>query len=521
MNGVLNRVDVCILGGGLAGQTLARQLRQRAPSLDIVVLEHRRHPFPEGAHKVGESTVEIASAYLAGTLGLEAHLREAHLPKFGLRMFLRGETPISDDLACYDEIGVSRVLPIPTYQIDRGRLENHLTMLNRQAGVSVLDGTTIRSVSTSVRTHLVTLRSDAGESTIQARYLVDATGRRAFLRSQTGLSRAVRHRNHAIWLRVEGALDIDRWSNDAQWAARCHGKSRRLSTNHFTGPGYWVWLIPLASGCTSVGLVFDPTLVDLDEVNSHAGLLDWLRREHPLVAAALENRSVLDFHVLKSYAVGSRQLFHEDGWMLTGDAGVFSDPFYSPGSDFIAFANGFITELIASAADAETYAAFQRYFLSFFANTLSIYRGQYGGFGDRDLMALKTVWDYAYYWGALAKLFFCKGYADGAFMAEAHPELLRASVLNTRMQRLFRDMSRRQRRCGGEGGFFDHHEIGSFHTLKQQLLQEDSHGAATGLRTVVNYLGDMAALLETVAGELAGGARLPAASRFGQVPLVV
>ena len=140
--------------------------------------------------------------------------------------------------------------------------------------------------------------------------------------------------------------------------------------------------------------------------------------------------------------------------------------------------------------------------------------------GD-DLMALKTVWDYAYYWGALAKLFFCKGYADGAFMAEAHPELLRASVLNTRMQRLFRDMSRRQRRCGGEGGFFDHHEIGSFHTLKQQLLQEDSHGAATGLRTVVNYLGDMAALLETVAGELAGGARLPAASRFGQVPLVV
>ena len=45
VNGVLNRVDVCILGGGLAGQTLARQLRQRAPSLDIVVLVAANHQY--------------------------------------------------------------------------------------------------------------------------------------------------------------------------------------------------------------------------------------------------------------------------------------------------------------------------------------------------------------------------------------------------------------------------------------------------------------------------------------------
>jgi len=51
------QADVVIMGGGLAGLTLSLQLRQRFPGLDIVVLERMRHPVPEAAHKVGESSV--------------------------------------------------------------------------------------------------------------------------------------------------------------------------------------------------------------------------------------------------------------------------------------------------------------------------------------------------------------------------------------------------------------------------------------------------------------------------------
>ena len=36
--------DVLIIGGGLAGLTLALQLRERCPGLAIRVLERRRHP---------------------------------------------------------------------------------------------------------------------------------------------------------------------------------------------------------------------------------------------------------------------------------------------------------------------------------------------------------------------------------------------------------------------------------------------------------------------------------------------
>ena len=56
--------DVVITGGGLAGLTLALQLKQSFADLDILVLERRVHPVPIAAHKVGESTVEIGAQLL-------------------------------------------------------------------------------------------------------------------------------------------------------------------------------------------------------------------------------------------------------------------------------------------------------------------------------------------------------------------------------------------------------------------------------------------------------------------------
>ncbi|MEM8548092.1 MAG: lycopene cyclase family protein, partial [Pseudomonadota bacterium] len=77
--------DVVIAGGGLAGLTLAVQLTEEQPDLDIAVVEKRVWPVPEVTHKIGESTVEIGSWYLANELGLREHLDNEQLRKFGLR----------------------------------------------------------------------------------------------------------------------------------------------------------------------------------------------------------------------------------------------------------------------------------------------------------------------------------------------------------------------------------------------------------------------------------------------------
>jgi hypothetical protein len=94
-------------------------------------------------------------------------------------------------------------------------------------------------------------------------------------------------------------------------------------------------------------------------------------------------------------------MFSSDGWAITGDAGVFLDPFYSPGSDFIAINNTFITELIVqqhdtsdiSVASAEYEKLFRILFLAF----CPVYEDQYPIMGNAKVMTIKIIWDYTLY----------------------------------------------------------------------------------------------------------------------------
>ena len=53
--------DVVICGGGLAGLTLARQLRLELPELSVAVIDKLTRPLPEAAFKVGESSIELGT----------------------------------------------------------------------------------------------------------------------------------------------------------------------------------------------------------------------------------------------------------------------------------------------------------------------------------------------------------------------------------------------------------------------------------------------------------------------------
>jgi flavin-dependent dehydrogenase len=434
--------DVVILGGGLAGLTLALQLRARLPALDITVLERHRHPVPEAAHKVGESTVEIGANYLDTVLGLESHLRERQLRKFGFRFFFNHGGPAVDAVT---ELGASRYLHTPGYQLDRGILENFLAEHVAAAGIRLLNGATVREARLAdAGNHGITWVQDGQEQQLTAGWVVDASGRAGLLRRQLDLQTDNGHHANAAWFRLGARIDIDDWSQDSGWHARCEVRERWLSTNHLVGPGYWVWLIPLSSGSHSVGIVADEAMHPLREYNSFERALGWLRKHQPQLAAVVEREAgtLQDFIALRRFSYGCKQVFSPRRWALTGEAGLFLDPFYSPGTDFIAISNTYITELIArdqAGQSIEMHASlFEQIYFSFYESTLALYRDQYPMFGDVEAMPAKVIWDYAYYWGILCQFFFQRRLADLGALSRLKRELASVQQLNLAVQALLR-----------------------------------------------------------------------------------
>ena len=350
------RNDVLILGGGLAGLCLAIQLRRELPSLSVRVLERREHPVPHAAFKVGESTVEIGAHYFDTVLELKAHLDRDQLRKFGFRFFFNEGC---DDVTRVTELGVSRVFPTPSYQLDRGIFENYLGKLAAELGATFDDGATVRAIDIDADAHRVRFERNGVEQVAEARWLIDASGRAGLIKRKLGLAEENGHDANAIWFRIADRIAMDEWTDDEAWTSRVDPRERWRSTNHLCGPGYWAWLIPLSSGSHSVGIVADAAMHPLESINTFEKSMAWFAQHQPQLYRELDKRrdKLQDFAFLRHFSYGCKQVFSGDRWALTGEAGLFLDPFYSPGSDFIAIGNTYIVDLIARDSRGERFVA--------------------------------------------------------------------------------------------------------------------------------------------------------------------
>ncbi len=436
--------DVTIIGGGVAGLTLALEVRSARPQTRILIVSPTSYPVREITHTVGESTVEVSAHYLRDRLGLGDHLQTAQIRKMGLRMFFTHDH--NTDIAQRMELGSSAFVPQVTYQIDRGRLENELHRRCLAEGVEIRSGRVVSVELAAGRANTVAYQSGTTVTRTTTRWVVDASGRNRALPRQLGLKRANEHNCNAVWLRIATEIDIGEWSDDPSWQARLVEGDRALSTNHLMGEGYWVWLIRLASGSTSVGIVADPAVHDFDRFNTLAKARSWLREYEPQCAAVLDGNEYLiqDFRVMKNYSHGATKIYDgRDRWCLTGDSGVFLDPLYSSGLDLVAIGNGLITDMVARDLDGEDVVARAAISDSLFRSLtdmwLAVYCDQYTLMGSPTVMSAKVIWDIAFYWGFVGFL-----YRNGRFVSVADdpqvvPHLEGLITLSNRMQRFFRE----------------------------------------------------------------------------------
>lgn len=399
-----HHIDIAIIGGGLAGNLLARQLRRTVPHLSVTMFEKA----PTTSCKVGEATVEITGNYLIRRLGLSRYLYEHHLPKNGLRFFF--DTPEKNSsFPDMSEIGGTGFPFHPSFQLDRSRLEADLQQMNHADGVQVILNTKVQDLSldrldhSNGRHRFVAIQESTSQEYV-CRWLVDASGRSSVLARHLGLRvEEPSHELGAAWGRFRNVVDLDTFGPD-EFRRRVRHTSRMLSTNHFCYPGYWIWFIPLGHGVTSVGVVMDQEVSRDQGWRKKEGFLSFLA-DHQAVWSLLANAELIDVGSYGHLPYNTQQFFSEHRWGLTGEAAVFTDPFYSPGSDFIALENDFLSDLILRDDQGESpknltdrVRLYNQYMQFRYEASMLLYRNLYSLFGSFDLLQMKWQFDFALYY---------------------------------------------------------------------------------------------------------------------------
>lgn len=425
------KLDVAILGGGIAGNLLARQLRLAEPGLQIGLFERASEP----SFKVGESSVEIAGAYLVRRLGLGRYLYDEHLPKNGLRYFF--DTPERDaEIADMSEMGTVSLPFHAAFQLDRARLERDLLRMNAESGIGVETGTRVGNVrpGEAGAPHRFETRQGSIRREVEARWLVDATGRTGLVAQQLGLRvPEASHHMTSVWGRFQDVADIDSLGPPA-WRARVRYTARGLSTLHFCYPGYWVWFIPLRNGVTSVGVT--GSREQLPPLIRRSGSLRGFLEGHRGIAAMLAGAKQLDEGQYAQIAYATKRFFSADRWALVGEAAASQDPLYSPGIDMISLANDFVTDLVQRDLGGEApealapRIALQDQFMRFRNEAvMRLYRQLYGVLGSFELMRLKWNLDLPSYYNLWVTPVLLGRHLETAFLREQlrlQPMLLQA-----------------------------------------------------------------------------------------------
>jgi 2-polyprenyl-6-methoxyphenol hydroxylase-like FAD-dependent oxidoreductase len=475
--------DVLIIGAGLAGLSLARQLLLNSDKK--ILLIDKRAQIPSPHQKVGEATVQMSAYYFSKVLDLEEHLLREHLMKYNLRFYWKTAGRANLNFEDYSQSYIRNLSNIASYQLDRNKLESEILRLNLECpnftfrkSVANLD------VSLSdVGPHSLRFITDGADVSLECNWIVDTSGRGKFLARKEGLLRENPISHGASFFWVDGLVNIEKLTDRSPQEIRLTKERAAtghlpiwLATNHFCGEGFWFWVIPL-QGKTSLGLVYDNTTFPRERISSLPKLIDWICEEFPLFARDLPYRKILDHSSFKDFSYDCRQTISASRWAIAGEAGRFTDPLYSPGGDLIALHNTLITDAILTSDASELRSKAQLYehlMKSCYGAYVPSFAVSYDVLGDQETMTLKYTWELTVYFAFyvfpfINDLFTAKNFIPLYFTKFAH-----LGLVNSNLQAFLRDYyhwKKLTRQPASAPAFNDFMELGALRTAESTFYR--------------------------------------------------
>jgi len=301
--------DVVVIGGGPGGSTAAALLARHG--YKVIALEKARHP----RFHIGESLLPM-NLPVFERLGVLDKVR-------ALGVFKPGADFEADNERGYNTYAFARAIgqsPPHAYQVWRQDFDKMLYDHARDCGADAREGHEVVQVEQrGSRESWLDVKTDDGRSyCIQARYVVDASGRDAFLSAKRKLRRRNdQHQSAAIFGHYRDA------------EPRAGEDAGNISIYRFEHG--WMWMIPLPDGVMSVGAVCRPDYLKQRKGRTVEFLLDTLKLS-PALWRRVEHAELIDneVRVTGNYSYDSIRM-GGPGWVLVGDAFAFLDPVFSSG----------------------------------------------------------------------------------------------------------------------------------------------------------------------------------------------
>jgi flavin-dependent dehydrogenase len=310
METAAEQCDVVVIGGGPGGSTAATLLARRG--YKVIALEKARHP----RFHIGESLLPMNLPVLE-RLGVLDKVR-------AMGVFKAAADFEADNERGYNNFAFARAIgssPPHAYQVWRQDFDKMLYDHARESGADAREGHEVVEVEqVGPRETRLAVRTDDGRNYgIQARYVVDASGRDALLASRNKLRRKNdQHQSAAIFGHFRGA------------ERRAGEDAGNISIYNFDYG--WMWMIPLPNGVMSVGAVARPEYFKQRKGRDTVEFLFDTLKFCPALQQRLASAELIDdeVRVTGNYSYDASRM-GGPGWILVGDAFAFLDPVFSSG----------------------------------------------------------------------------------------------------------------------------------------------------------------------------------------------